>query len=171
MNLKNISFAILLIIQVLILVLINPSQYLMIVFLPAMIMCLDLSRGTAYALLVAFVFGLFIDFFCGGRIGLCSAALLPTAVLRGLVLRLSFGKELYSRSTEVSFEKQGFGKVFLATLILTALFLAIYISLDSVGTRPFKVDALKFVLSLIVSVGLSLYIIKILQHRPETKWR
>lgn len=171
MNIKNLSFAILLITQVLILVLINPSQYLMIVYLPAMIMCIDLKRGSAYTLLVAFVFGLFVDFFCEGRLGLCAAALLPVAFLRGLALKISFGAELYSRSDDISIEKQGFGKVLLATLIVTALFLAVYISLDSVGTRPFKVDALKFVLSLVISTALSMYIIKILQHDTESKWR
>jgi len=170
MNLKNISYFLLLVAQVLILVLINPGQYLMIVFLPAMVLCLGLRKRPAYIMLTAFLFGLFADFFCGGKLGLCTASLLPIAFLRGLILRLSFGSELYSHSEAFSIERQGVGKVFLATVLSTALFLAVYIALDSVGTRPFGVDALKFLLSLVVSTALSMYIIKILQG-ADTKWR
>ena len=72
----------------------NFSQYLLIVFLPAMLLCLPIGRSPVHTMAVAFVTGLLMDFLVTGQLGLTSLALVPVALLRRPVIRLVFGAEL-----------------------------------------------------------------------------
>lgn len=158
----RIKFALLLVAQVLMLNYCNFSQYLTPVFLPVMILCTPIQRKTYHSLLLAFACGFAVDFLAGGMLGLTSLALLPVALVRKGVITLVFGSEVYSRMENISAKRQGWGKVVLATLILTALFLALYIWVDGAGTRPLWFNIARFAVSMAGSTLLSLVVADIL---------
>ena len=73
----------------------NFSQYIFVVFLPALILCLPLGRGPIRTMIIAFLTGLAADFLVTGQLGMASFALVPVALMRRSVVRLVFGSELY----------------------------------------------------------------------------
>ena len=68
----------------------NFSQYLIIVFLPAMLLCLPIDRGVIRVMILAFLLGLAADFFETGQLGLTSLALVPVAAIRPCCRRMKF---------------------------------------------------------------------------------
>ncbi len=134
----------------------NFSQYVILVFLPAIILCLPMSYSTVRLMVTAFLTGLVLDFIVTGQLGLTSLALVPVALLRRPVVRLCFGPELLSRGEELSFQRLGLHKFVPAILLMTALFLLIYLPVDSAGTRPFQFEVLRLLASLAVSTLVSL---------------
>ena len=147
----------------------NFSQYIVIAILPAMILCLPISRSTAEAMLIAFVTGVAMDFLVTGQLGLTSFALVPVALIRRGVISLVFGSELFARGENISLRKQGVGKMILGTLLMTAIFLAVYITADGAGTMPFLYNLAKGGVSLFVSTALSFFIAHFLTS--DEKWK
>lgn len=147
------------------------TQYLTIAFLPAVVLSLPVRQRTELSMAIAFVLGFAADFLCGAPLGLSSLALVPTALVRKGVILLVFGNEILVRREELSTRRQGWMKMTLATLILTAIFLAVYILADSAGTRPLWVDAVRFAVSLAVSEALSLPIADTLCTDTDSKWK
>ena len=149
----------------------NFSQYVLIAFLPAMILCLPVSRGTLEAMVIAFVTGVAIDFLVTGQLGLTAFALVPVALIRRGVISLVFGSELFARGEELSLQRQGWLKFVPAILLLTAAFLLPYIVLDDAGTRPFWFGAAKFGISLLLSSFVSVFVCDILLEDTAARWR
>ena len=136
----------------------NFSQYLVVVFLPAMILCLPVERGVIRSMVTAFLLGLALDFLVTGQLGLTSLALVPVALLRRPIVRLVFGSELFARGEDLSFQRQGWQKIVLSVLLATAVFLLIFVWVDSAGTRPLWFNVLKFVLSLVAGTVLGVLV-------------
>ena len=134
----------------------NLSQFVLLTFLPAMIMCLPQAVDTPWALGIAFLTGLVVDFFSGSVLGPTSVALLPVALLRFPLLRLVFGGEMFDRRENLSVKRHGLPGMLLTMLVANALFLLIFVTLDSAGTRPFWFNLVRFLLSLVVAVLVSL---------------
>ena len=149
----------------------NFTQYLFVAFLPAMILCLPVSRSTVYAMVVAFLTGLAADFLVTGQLGLTSFALVPVALLRRPVITLVFGTELFARGEDLSFQRQGWQKFLLALLLLTAVFLLLYLWVDDAGMHPFWFMAVKFAVSLAVSTALSLYVANLMLEETGERWK
>lgn len=149
----------------------NFSPYVLVVFLPVMILCLPLEKGSVYAMLVAFLTGLAADFIVTGQLGLTSFALVPVGLVRRDVIRLVFGSELFARGEELSFHRQGWQKFVPCVLIVTAVFLLIYIWVESAGMYSFGFCVLKFALSLLVSGAVSLAIAFVLLEETEERWK
>ena len=149
----------------------NFSQYLLIAFLPAMVLCLPLSRGPVYTMAIAFVTGLAMDFLVTGQLGLTSLALVPVALLRRPVIALVFGSELFARGEELSFHRQGWLKFVPCVLLLTAVFLLVYVWADSAGTRPLWFNALKFGLSLVASSALGVFVAYLMLEESGERWK
>ena len=170
LNEFTLKFFLLLIAQILIWNYFNFSQYLTVVFLPAMILVLPIERSTNHAMVLSFICGLFVDFFCG-MMGLTSLALVLAAFIRRPVIRLSLGTEVFSRNENISFHRQSWAKILLAILLLTAAFLVVYIWADGAGTRPTWFNIVRFLLSLLVSTGVSLFVADILCSDLGEKWK
>ena len=147
------------------------AQHLTLVFLPAMLLCLPQERGPVRMMLTAFLTGLALDFIVSGQLGLTSFALVPVALLRRPVISLVFGSELFARGEELSFERQGWQKFVPAILLLTAVFLIVFIWVDNAGTRPFWFCALKFVLSLLASSALSVLVAVVMLNESGERWK
>lgn len=164
------TYLILLIAQIILGDMLNLSQYITLFFLPVMILSLPVSIGSTKAMAIAFATGFAVDFFTHGVLGLTISALVPVALSRLLVLKLVFGNELLARKEDLSVHKQGMLKVAVATLMSTALFLAIYVPVDCAGARPFSFIAARILLSLLVSVPVSLYAANLLSVKEADRW-
>lgn len=151
--------------------LLNLSQYVVLCFLPVMILSLPITYGTPRLLLIAFASGLAVDFLTNGVLGLTTCALLPVALARNALIRLVFGTELLSRQEDISIHKQGPAKVLLAILLATTLFFLIYIPVDCAGTRPTGFMALRMLLSIALSTPVSYYAAGVLAPREADRWR
>lgn len=138
--------------------LLNLSQYFVLTFLPTLILCLPARKSSISHMLVAFATGIAVDFFSMGVIGHTAAALVPVAFVRPLIIRYVFGSDLLSRGENVNVSKSGPVKMLLGCLAASAVFLVLYIWIDSAGTRPFGFNLARFLLSLISSSVLSLLI-------------
>jgi len=137
----------------------NFSQWFMLSILPVMVLFLSIRRGTVQTLFIAFLMGFTVDFFSDGALGLTLVALLPVAALRRPMIELVLGREMFLRKEELSIRRQGILKILLLIVMTVGLFLAIFIMVDSAGTRSFGFNVLKWLFSLLggtlVSVGLA----------------
>lgn len=148
----------------------NLSQFILITILPAMILCTPIGLSTTYGILIAFATGFLVDFFSTGMIGLTSMALMPVALLRNVVINLVFGEEVFARNEDISFARQGVPKMALATFICTGIYFAVFIMAESAGTRPLWADLLKYLLSSVLSTGISLFAVNILSPERSSRW-
>ena len=149
----------------------NFSQFIVIAILPAMILCLPISRSTVEAMLIAFVTGVATDFLVTGQLGLTAFALVPVALIRRGVISLVFGSELFARGEDLSFHRQGWQKFLLCTAILTAIYLLVHIWVDSAGMYSLGFCAIKFGISLPVSSALSMAIAYLMLEQTGERWR
>ncbi|MBR0175684.1 MAG: hypothetical protein IJQ22_09330 [Bacteroidales bacterium] len=165
------TYLVLLVIQIICGGLLNLSQYVVLCFLPVMILSLPITLNTPGVLVTAFLTGFAVDFFTDGVLGLTICALLPVAFTRNALIRLVFGTELLSRQEDISIHKQGPAKVLLAILLATTLFFLIYIPVDCAGTRSGGFVALRMFLSVALSTPVSFYIAGVLAPREADRWR
>jgi len=164
------TYCVILIAQILLMNFGNFSQYLSVFFLPVMVLCIPLKRGPVFAMFAAFATGFAADFLASGMLGLIALALVPVAACRRGIIRLVFGSEMLARGEDISLRKQGLEKALLATLMVTAIFLLIYIWADSAGTRPFWFNGVRFLSSLTASALVSLFVFRILTS-DEIRWK
>lgn len=166
----TLTYLLLLVAQIMLLNYCNFTQYLAVVFLPVMVMCISIKKGPIFTMIVAFLTGFAADFLAGGMLGLTSLALVPVAAARKGIIQLVFGSELFSRGEEISVRKQGVGKVLLACLMVTAIFLIIYIWADGAGTRPTWFNFLKFGISLVADTIISFFVCDLLTS-DDIRWK
>ena len=138
------------------------SPYLTISLLPAMILCFPIRVPTVGTLLGAFAMGLVVDFLTEGVLGLNAVALLPVAILQKSTLQRVFGNELFARQEDFSIPRNGWGCIILAHIILLALYMAIYVWVDSAGTRTFLFNLTRWGVSCLGSFLFSLPVLNIL---------
>lgn len=161
----------LLVAQVLIYNYFNLTQFVLLTFLPGIILFLPIETSTIKALVIAFVMGFAVDFFASGVIGLTIASLLPVALLRRPIITLVFGEELFSRGEDINLRRQGLFKANLGIVLGTAVFLLFYITVDGAGMRPFWFNLVRFVASLAASSLVSLFIAGLLTEEDKGRWR
>lgn len=151
----------LLVLQVLLLNFFNFSQYLVIFFLPAAILCIPARHGGIYAVAVAFVAGFLTDFFADGMLGLTACALVPVGYARTWILRLIFGADFFDRAEDLSFRRHGFWSVMLAAFLASLLFMLIYVWADGAGTRPLWFNTLRLLCSTLAATFLSFFTVNL----------
>ncbi len=171
MRLSALKYILLMLAQVAVWNYFDFSPYVMITFLPALILCLPIAWGPVRSMLIAFATGLAVDFLVTGQLGMTSLALVPVGLLRRGVVRLVFGSELFARGEELSFHRQGWQKFLLCTVILTAVNLIIQIWVDGAGMYSLGFDVLKLGISLPVSTALSVAIAFLLLEPTGERWK
>ena len=159
---SKVLFVFLLICQIALCNFANLGPYVMLSILPAMIMCVPLSVGTAGCMFIAFVSGLSVDWLSEGLIGINAAALVPVGLARKTLIRVILGEDMINRKDSFSIRKNGLGKIL--TLMITAgiIFFSIYVILDGAGTRPFWFCVSRFAASLAAGTALSILTANIL---------
>lgn len=170
MRLSTVKFILLFVVQLLVWNYFNFLQYVFIVFLPVMLLCLPIERGSISLMLLAFVLGVAADFLVNGQLGLTALALVPVAALRRTVIQLVFGNEILARGEELSFHRQRYTKFATATLMLTSVFLLVYLWVDGAGMYSLGFLALKYVISLLVSTVVSVPVAYLLLEESTGKW-
>lgn len=165
----HILFIILLILQVLLMQFFTFSRFVMINFLPVMILCIPIDKGNIFAMIVAFVTGLVVDFIGDGMLGLTSLALVPTALSRLFILRIVFGSEIIARGDNISVRKQGVPKMLLASFITCSLFNIIYISIDAAGTMAPWLLIIRLLCTSVASTLVSFFVADLLTS--DNKWK
>jgi len=136
----------------------------MITILPMMVLCIPTKIDTAWAMVIAFATGLTVDFLVEGALGLNALSLVPVAGARKYLIEILFGAEPFEHKENISARKYGFVRVSFAIILVTALFLAIYITVDCAGTRPLWFMATKFGISLLASYFISALVVNLLSY-------
>ena len=144
----GILYALLLFCQILLCNYSPLGPYIMLSFLPAMVLCIPLKVSTAGCMLLAFASGLAVDWLSEGLIGINAISIVPVALARRTIIRIFFGEDLLSRQDSFSFNKFGAAKISAALLTLLLIFLSIYITIDGAGALS--------ALSVLASIGASL---------------
>lgn len=157
-NSLTLKFILLLIAQILLCNFFTFSQYLMLTFLPAMILFLPIKQNMPTTLFIAFAAGFTVDFLSDGMLGLSSLSLTPVAFCRKNIIKLVFGSEVIAREEDLSIQKNGIPHILTGIIISTAIFLAIYIWADGAGMRPVLFNLIKFAASLALSSVISVFI-------------
>lgn len=160
-------YLLMLVVQLLLSNYFRVSPYVTLSVLPAMVLCISIGVGSIPTLLIAFATALAADLLGEGVLGMNAVALLPVALLRGSIIRLVFGTEVFARQEDFSVQRNGLGKVMLAILIAQALFLAIYIWVDSAGMRPWSFNLARFGCSLAGSMLVCLFMARLLAPDPR----
>ena len=160
-----IVFIILVVIQILVCNYVNLSRFVVLSVLPVLILMLPLRWNNIAMMVAGFVLGFLVDFFSTGMLGLTSVALVPAALVRNTLVMMLFGDELGTREGELGVSRFGTPKFVLATVILCAVYFAVYVLVDSAGTCTFWEGGLRFLLSVLVSTLACVIAARIL--RPE----
>ena len=121
----QILFVFLLICQIALCNFAHLGPYIMLSILPAMIMCIPLSIGTAGCMLIAFISGLSVDWLSEGLIGINAASLIPVALARKTLIRVILGEDMINRMDSFSIRKNGLGKILTLMIAAGIIFLAI----------------------------------------------
>lgn len=156
------AYVLLLIAQLIISNYFRFTPFAMLSILPVMILCVPVRVNRFVLLLLAFASGLLIDWLSEGLLGLNALALVPVAYARNSVLRVVFGNELIARKEDFTVNSNGLASVTMAIVMVQALFLIIYIWVDSAGTRIFLFNFGRFMASLVVGVLVSLLTLNVL---------
>lgn len=151
-----ITYAFLLVAQLLLSNYLYVTPYVTLSILPVMVMTISIGIGPVLTMLIACVTGLAVDWLSDGVLGLNALSLVPVAFARNGIIRLIFGNELFARSEDFSVTKNGFGKVALAIFLAQLIFLVIYIWADGAGTRPLWFNATRLGASLAAGFVVSL---------------
>ena len=164
------TYIILLVVQIIICNYLHVTPYLYLTILPVMVLCLPLKVSTLAALFIAFGSGLAIDFIADGLPGLNTLALLPVALLRRPIIRGIFGEELISRGEDISAEKYGMTKTFIAFSIVQVIFMLLYVWVDNAGSRPLWFCAARFGVSTLAGILLSIVLTRLLTEGVHDRW-
>ena len=156
------AYVLLLIAQLIISNYFRFTPFVMLSILPVMILSVPIRVNRFVLLLLAFVSGLAVDWLSEGVLGLNALALVSVAYARNSVLRVVFGNELIARKEDFTVNSNGLASVTMAIGMVQALFLILYIWVDSAGTRTFLFNFWRFLASLVAGVLVSLLTLNVL---------
>ncbi len=140
------------------------SPLCMVTILPLMVLCIPTKVDTVWAMVIAFATGLMVDLFAEGALGINALSLVPVAFTRKGLINMIFGSEPFDHKENISIRKYGFARISFAIILVTALFLAIYIAADCAGTRPLWFMATKLGISLLASYLVSITLVNMLSY-------
>lgn len=138
------------------------TPYVMLTMLPAMVLCIPLSKSTIQAMFIAFAAGLAVDMFAEGVYGINTVALVPVAALRKPIVRFVFGKDYIVREEDFSIRKNGIGKVSMAIFLVLLVYLPIYFLVDGAGQRPLWFFFARLGASLLACLVVSLIVSRVM---------
>lgn len=138
------------------------GPYILLTMLPAAVLCLPTGLSTVWCMVIAFASGMTVDWLSEGLLGINTASLTAVALVRKSIIRFILGEDIISRNDSFSIRKNGLGKVSVALIIVTSVFLALYIFLDGAGTRPMWFCVARFFASLACCLPLGLIVINLL---------
>lgn len=167
-NKSIISLILMLMIQLILTKYCQFEPFVYICLLPAIVLCLPTYKASWRIMAVAFVAGLLVDGLADGPLGLNAMAAVVVAAIQKLTLRLCIGEEIVERGYGFSYHENGFFKIFLALIISSAVFFAVYVIADSAGIRSGCFNFMKWICSTGASVLFGLFAVNILSpYKPS----
>ncbi|MCQ2187954.1 MAG: hypothetical protein MJY73_06365 [Bacteroidales bacterium] len=157
--------------QILLGVYCNFTSLFTLTLLPVMVLCIPIKRSTIFCMVAAFITGFLADFMQDGMLGISILALVPIGLMRKGIIQLVFGSEVFSRGEDISFRRQGIGKMALAIAMVTGIYLAIYIFVDCAGTMPRSFCFMRWIISLAGDTILGLFAADLLTKDELGRWR
>lgn len=157
-----VAYFLLLVAQILLSNYFRFTPYVTLSILPVMVLCITTRIKAPVCMLIAFLTGLAVDWLSEGLLGLNALSLVPVALVREPVIRLVFGEGLFARGEDFTLKGHGLPKVFLAMILLQALFLLVYIWADGAGLRPLWFEFARFFASLPAGVLISALTLNVL---------
>ena len=157
-----VAYFLLLVAQILLSNYFRFTPYVTLSILPVMVLCITTRIKAPACMLIAFLTGLTVDWLSEGLLGLNALALVPVALVREPVIRLVFGEGLFARGEDFTVKGHGITKVFLAMILLQALFLLVYVWADGAGLRPLWFSLARFGASLPAGVLVSALTLNVL---------
>jgi hypothetical protein len=130
---------------------IGDFTFIHIIIYPFWVLLLPLNTPKAGVLLIAFASGIFVDFFYNSP-GVHAAAMVLTAYLRGVVLRVLEPYEGYSNSTSPTLMQMGFGWFLSYTTIMFFIFALAFYSFEAFTFVYFFQIFMKTIFTIIPSV-------------------
>jgi len=140
------------------------TPLVMLTILPVMILCIPTKVSTFWAMVIAFATGLAVDWLAEGTLGINAMSLVPVAFVRKTLIGMIFGVEPFEQQENLTIKKYGFVRISFAIIILTTLFLVIYVLADCAGTRPLWFLGAKTGLSLVASYIVSILVVNLLSY-------
>ncbi|MBQ0127399.1 MAG: hypothetical protein MJY91_07885 [Bacteroidales bacterium] len=147
------------------------SSLFTLTLLPVMILCIPIKRDTIFCMGAAFVTGFLADFLQDGMLGISILSLVPIGLMRKGIIQLVFGSEVFSRGEDISFRRQGLGKMTLAIAMVTGIYLAIYIFVDCAGTMPRSFCLMRWIISLAGNTVIGAFAADLLTKDELGRWR
>lgn len=160
-NNLTLTYILLVVVQMLLNNYFHPTPYLMLTILPTLVLCLPTKLSEFRVMVIAFATGLAVDFFTEGTLGINALSLVPVALLRRPVIELFCGNEPFEHKESISVRKYGASRMFSAILLVSIVFLAIYICADCAGTRPFWFLLTWLGLSTVASCAVSMMVVNL----------
>lgn len=119
---------------------------------PFFIISLPLSINRTLYMIIAVLFGLSVDIFVDGVLGLNGLSCLVLAYIRRPILKLQFANSLIEGMIRVSIKDVGFTKYILFNIILYSIFILVYGSLDTIHSSSYMVSIFWLLLNVLLSV-------------------
>jgi hypothetical protein len=113
---------------------------------------------TMLLMLIAFAFGFLTDLFTGGVLGLSAGALTAAAFFRNSIMYLSVPQTTLESSGSLSCKNIGTEKFIIISLVCYAIFFAVYIALDSIGSYFCLYSIIRFLVDVIINTGIAVLI-------------
>lgn len=147
------------------------SPYVMLNILPLLILAIPMRRSTIPLMIIAFVTGFAVDFFTDGVLGLSSAALLCTALLKKPIIGFFGGEEASLRKDFTPFARFTTGRSAVCIAVGSFIFFCVYVWLDGAAMRPVWFNAARICASTAASTLLGVVICRFLLFNSDQKWK
>ncbi|MBR1539032.1 MAG: hypothetical protein IJ636_05950 [Bacteroidales bacterium] len=158
-------FVLVFLLQLIIADYLHLGPWVCLTLVPFLILNIPFSRSPHAVLLAAFGMGLALDVLSAGVPGLNAFAAVLAAALRRFFYRKLVNADRQDKTEVPLLKETGWLKYIKYLSALLAVYLAAYILLDCVSVRPAGFIAVKFVISAIASLALSLLLALPVQNR------
>ena len=144
---------------------IHLGPWLFVTLMPFLIVAIPLQRSPHWVMLAAFIMGLLLDILSDGVVGLNAFAAVLAAAPRKFLYRLLVNADRQDKTVVPTPGECGLGKYLKFLAAVTAIYIAGYLLLDCVGSRPAVFILVRFAASTVLSTGVSLFLAYAIQNR------
>lgn len=146
---------------------VDISRYVLISFLPFIILRMPYRSSTPAVLLACFATGLIADILGGGIIGINSASLTFAGLLRGTIVKSVVGKDVMEKEKRPSVLVTGQISFLIYSVLFIALYELCYIFLDSMGSASFLFNLTRFAISVPVNTAISMLLFNLCTNQRQ----
>lgn len=143
---------ILLVMQILMTEFINIFPFLLLSVFPVFIATLPVNINYTLLMFIAAGYGLTVDIFTEGVVGINAAALTAMAVTLKPVILLTVPKNLLDNVYYVMSKEVSFARLVIVNMLLCFVYLTVYLLLDSIGHGMFLYNLFRFGVNFTIDV-------------------